>query len=171
MNYSKLTKPSLIELCKTNKIKNYSGKKKDDLIDLLKNLSLETKTDDKKELGQYYTTNYNYILQIFTIPELNCVVEPFVGIGNLIEFITSQKLDISKIIFECYDIVSTLPDTMIKKFNINFTQKNTLLEPPNYNNKFLITNPPFLAKNKTNNPENNHLFQKYNVDDLCKCLI
>jgi len=43
-------------------------------------------------------------------------------------------------------------------------KKDTLNNPPNYNNKFLITNPPHLARNKS-------IFNKYDVNDLYKCII
>lgn len=43
--------------------------------------------------------------------------------------------------------------------------QDTLMTPPDYTNKWVITNPPFLAKNKASNKE---LFNKYKLDDLYK---
>ena len=43
---------------------------------------------NKKNLGQFYTTNYKYILQNFQIPDgIENVIEPFVGNGDLINFL------------------------------------------------------------------------------------
>ena len=47
-------------------------------------------------------------------------------------------------------------------------KKDTILDPPNYNNKYLITNPPYLARNKS---KDKFVFNKYNVNDLYKCVI
>lgn len=42
------------------------------------------KSMDKKNLGQFYTTNYNYILQNLFIPEnTTTIIEPFCGSGEL----------------------------------------------------------------------------------------
>lgn len=109
----------------------------------------------KKLLGQFYTTNYEYILQGFYIPDnINNIIEPFAGNGDLINFINDNKY-----IIECYDI-EPKKDYIIKR--------DTLMNPPNYNNKFLITNPPYLARNKC---DDKSLFNKYDVNDLYKCLI
>ena len=47
-------------------------------------------------------------------------------------------------------------------------KKDTLNNPPDYNNKFLITNPPYLARNKS---KDKSIFNKYDVNDLYKCII
>ena len=42
----------------------------------------------KKALGQFYTTNNEYILQNITIPDdIVDIIEPFAGNGDLIAFI------------------------------------------------------------------------------------
>ena len=111
---------------------------------------------NKKDLGQFYTTNYSYILQNLKIPkkEKN-IIEPFAGQGDLLNFIEKED-DFS---IECYDIDPK------KEFII---KRDTLLNPPEYKDKFVITNPPYLARNKSDNKE---LFDKYNQNDLYKCLI
>lgn len=120
---------------------------------------------NKKSLGQFYTTNYEYILQGFKIPDgIKSIIEPFAGNGDLINFknlseslicpILKKKYDI-----ECYDIEPK------KKYIV---KRDTLKDPPDYNNKFLITNPPYLARNKS---KDKTLFDKYDVNDLYKCLI
>lgn len=106
----------------------------------------------KKELGQYYTTNYKYILKDLEIPKGVKIIEPFVGNGDLLKF-TSNKV-------ECFDINPNL--------NLEYTIRDTLLNPPIYKNKFVLTNPPYLAKNKS---KDKTLFNKYKTDDLYKCFL
>ena len=109
----------------------------------------------KKLLGQYYTTNYKYILQDFVIPTyVSNIIEPFAGNGDLLNFINKDKYQV-----ECYDIDPKQP---------YITKRDTILNPPIYNGKYIITNPPYLARNKSKNKE---YFDKYNVNDLYKCLI
>ena len=47
-------------------------------------------------------------------------------------------------------------------------KKDTLLNPPDYQGKFVITNPPYLARNKC---ADKTLFDKYQTNDLYKCFI
>lgn len=111
---------------------------------------------NKKELGQFYTTNYDYILQNFSIPpnEKN-IIEPFAGACHLLKFLDkSIKYDI-----ESYDIEPA--SDMV-------TERDTLNNPPSYKNKFILTNPPYLARNKTKSKK---LFDKYKTNDLYKCFI
>ena len=109
----------------------------------------------KKKLGQFYTTNYNYILQNISIPNnIKYIIEPFAGNGDLLNFIDKTKYNI-----ECYDI-DPKQDYIIKK--------DTLIDPPDFNNKYIITNPPYLARNKS---DEKILFNKYNTNDLYKCFI
>lgn len=111
----------------------------------------------KKNLGQYYTTNYKYILQNINIPDnINNIIEPFAGAGDLISYIKQYN---NKYSIESYDI-EPKKDYIIKR--------DTLLNPPSYNNKFVITNPPYLARNKS---KDKSLYDKYNINDLYKCFI
>lgn len=55
----------------------------------------------KKEFGQFYTTNYEYILENIKIPEtVFNIIEPFVGKGDLLKFIQDKQ----KYFIETYDI-------------------------------------------------------------------
>ena len=109
----------------------------------------------KKELGQYFTTNYNYILDGFYIPDdIEKVVEPFAGNGDLLDFIKKDS-----IIIECYDI---------EPKQCFITKRDTLNFPVDFKDKFILTNPPYLARNKTKNKE---LFDMYKTNDLYKCFI
>ena len=110
----------------------------------------------KQKLGQFYTTNYDYILQNLYIPEnIIKIIEPFAGNGDLLNFIKDKD----NYNIECYDI-EPKKDYII--------QKNTILDPPNFNKSFILTNPPYLARNKSNDKE---LFDKYKTNDLYKCFI
>ena len=110
----------------------------------------------KHELGQFYTTNYDYILQSCTIPNnVNEIIEPFAGNGDLLNFINNKK----KYTIEAYDIDPK--KSFIKK-------RDTLKNPPDYTNKFILTNPPYLARNKNKNKE---IYNLYNCNDLYKCFI
>ena len=107
----------------------------------------------KKKLGQFYTTNYKYILQNLNIPRtVKYIIEPFAGQGDLLKFVKNTKV-------ECYDIDP-------KKDSIK--RRDTLLDPPNYKNKFILTNPPYLARNKT---PYKAIFNKYGENDLYKCFM
>ena len=127
--------------------------------EILNNIKQKQRT--KQILGQFYTTHHEYILQNMKIPvSIINIIEPFTGNGDLISFIEKEQVsnNVSYNI-ECYDIEPT------KSFII---KQDTIKNPPNYNNKFLITNPPYLARNKC---ANKSLFDKYDVNDLYKCVI
>lgn len=108
---------------------------------------------DKRDLGQFYTTNYKYIFKNFKIPKIDTIIEPFAGKGDLLNFVPPG------IKIECFDIDPK------KNFII---KRDTLLDPPSFNNKFVITNPPYLARNKT---KNKTIFDKYGQNDLYKCFL
>lgn len=110
---------------------------------------------NKKSLGQYFTVRHGYILKNMTIPkEVKTVVEPFAGNGDLIPFIKEHKKQI-----ECYDIDPK------KDF---ITKKDTLKNPPDYFLKYIVTNPPYLARNKS---KSKFIFDFYNQNDLYKCFL
>lgn len=112
--------------------------------------------NNKTKYGQFYTTNYKYILSNMTIPSnIKHIIEPFTGKADLLNFITNKN----KYIIELYDIDPKYEGTI---------KRDTLKEPPNYKNKFVLTNPPYLARNKNNDKT---LYNKYNTNDLYKCFI
>lgn len=113
--------------------------------------------NNKKVFGQFFTTNYDYILQNIKIPDnIQNIIEPFTGNGDLLEFIKNHNKNYN---IECYDI-EPKKDFIIKQ--------DTLLNPPDYSNKFIITNPPYLARNKS---LNKIIYDKFNSNDLYKCFI
>lgn len=110
----------------------------------------------KKKLGQFYTTNYDYILQNLNIPDnVNNIIEPFCGEKDLLNFIKYKN----KYKIEIFDVEPKFKDII---------KKDTIKDPPNYKNKFILTNPPYLARNKS---KDKILFDKYDVNDLYKCFI
>lgn len=82
------------------------------------------------------------------IPKDAYVIEPFYGNGDLV-----KTFNVS----EFYDIDRE-----------DEHKRDTLLSPPDYKNKWVITNPPYLAKNKA---KDKTLFNKYPYDDLYKIAI
>jgi two-component sensor histidine kinase len=93
-----------------------------------------------------------------TIPsEIAQVIEPFAGNCDLLAFAGDIAL-------ELYDIAPKIEkygDTLI-------TVRDTLRNPPDYDGKFVLTNPPYLARNKSKDKE---LYDKYDCNDLYKCFI
>uniref|UniRef100_A0A6C0HI18 Uncharacterized protein n=1 Tax=viral metagenome TaxID=1070528 RepID=A0A6C0HI18_9ZZZZ len=120
--------------------------------------STSSNKTNKKTRGQFYTVNNSYILDGLSGPpsEARCVIEPFAGKGDLLEWV--EKLGITLPI-EAYDIEP-------KKEGI--IQRDTLQNPPDYGNAWILTNPPYLARNKCDKKE---IFDKYDTNDLYKCFI
>lgn len=162
MDYSKKTREELIAVCKEKGIKGYSGKKRDEIEALIKLPTsppqIAEESTNKKNKGQFYTTNSAYILDAMPLPPNNirCIIEPFAGKGDLLEWIEKSGC---KIRVEAYDIEP-------KKGGI--LQRDTLLNPPDYNDSWIITNPPYLARNKSGNKD---IYEMYDTNDLYKCFI
>jgi hypothetical protein len=110
--------------------------------------------NNKTKFGQFFTTNYEYILTGLKLPTNGVVIEPFVGGGDLLKALKNFNGVIEK-----YDI-DPKDDSVI--------HQDTLLNPPDLTDKFVLTNPPYLARNKN---EDKVLFDKYDVNDLYKCFI
>ena len=102
----------------------------------------------------HYTTESETICGnlVQYIPADAQLIEPFVGGGDLVQLFPNHTWD-------TYDI-----DTSTQAQNY----QDTLKSPPNYANKWVITNPPFLAKNKATDKT---IFNLYEVDDLYKAFI
>jgi len=106
--------------------------------------------NSKSKLGQFYTTNSDYILQGMSVPDNVKLIEPFVGQGDLVKWVGKE--------IEVYDIDP----------KVDAITQDTLLNPPNYKDKFVITNPPYLARNKS---ADKTLYDKYDMNDLYKIAI
>jgi hypothetical protein len=114
--------------------------------------------ENKKNRGQFYTTNSSYILDGFPAPPngIRCIIEPFAGKGDLIDWVKKTGCTAE---IEAYDI---------EPKNEGIQKRDTLLNPPDYNQTWIITNPPYLARNKSSNKE---LYDLYETNDLYKCFI
>jgi len=106
----------------------------------------------KKQLGQFYTKRAEYIvenlLKIYPIGSI--IIDPFAGENDLLNLVSNKHKIIG------YDIQP-------KKYNI--IKNDSLLNPISYNNKWIITNPPYLARNKN---KDKIIYDKYQVNDLYK---
>lgn len=102
---------------------------------------------------RHYTTKAEEICSnlVHYIPEDAQLIEPFVGDGDLLPLFPNHK-------WELYDFDN-------KGNNII---QDTLKIPPSYKNKWVITNPPYLAKNKA---QDKSIFNQYNTDDLYKATL
>ena len=106
------------------------------------------------ERTRHYTTRSEEICSnlLKYIPSNAKLIEPFVGGGDLKNLFPSHS-------WELYDIDESIE---------NAIHQDTLAEPPNYKDKWVITNPPYLARNKALDKT---LFDKYGLDDLYKIAI
>jgi len=109
----------------------------------------------KKELAQFYTTKYAYIFQGLDIPMGSRVIEPFSGTGQLCVWAATKGF---------YDVETYDLDPKTERAET----RDSILNPPNYKDKFVVTNPPFLALNKTDAKEP---FEKWKTNDLYKCFV
>lgn len=123
-------------------------------------------TTKKAQLGQFMTTNSQLILQGINIPsDFNGkYIEPFAGKGDLVKYLTDKQIDYNQI--ECYDIDTTQFDSIQ---TVSIYYRDTLLNPIQFDKEmFIITNPPYLARNKSKDKE---IFDLYKQNDLYKCFI
>ena len=111
----------------------------------------------KQKLGQFFTTHSNYILQNFELPKnIEHIIEPFAGNKDLVKFIEEKNYTNQ---ISLYDIDPKHNDII---------KRDTLSYPPEFENSYIITNPPYLARNKNSNKE---LYNQYDTNDLYKCFI
>ena len=101
----------------------------------------------KHNLGQFYSTNVEHILEGMAIPDGAAVIEPFAGNMDLVRWSKLENV-------EMYDIAPLHECT---------TRRDTLLDPPDYEGKFILTNPPY--RSRANNPDKT-IYDKYGTVDL-----
>ena len=121
--------------------------------------------NDKKKYSQFYSKNtkelFNNIIDLF-LNDYNkniSIIEPCCGEGDIIKFLKTKNINN----FELYDI----------KPKYENTQKlDTILNQIDLNNKYIITNPPYTAKNKLTKEQKN-LYKDYlnDIDDLYQIYI
>ena len=109
----------------------------------------------KQQLGQFFTTNSEYILQnLGKYIKGKEAVDPFAGNGDLIEW--AKKNGAKRI--EGFDVDKKLVDNKIVFYN------DSILNPKKY--KFILTNPPYLNINKADNLIKGKYFNKGGFEDL-----
>ena len=107
---------------------------------------------NKQNLGQFFTTNSNYILEGFEKYILNKnITDPFCGNQDLMNWALKNK---AKSVIG-YDIDKQYINNKTTFYN------DSLTNPLNYD--FVLTNPPYLYKNKT---KNNKIFKNTKNTDL-----
>ena len=114
--------------------------------------------EHKQKKGQFYTVRSSYVLDTISGPPLDsrCVIEPFAGKGDLLDWLRRNHCLLP---IEAYDIEPKRNDIV---------RRDTLLDPPLYTDAWIVTNPPYLARNKCAEKE---IFNKYETNDLYKCFI
>ena len=101
----------------------------------------------KKQLGQFFTTNSDYILQGFEkFIKGKEIVDPFVGSKDLIFWADKNKAKKIK----GFDCDKNLVDDEKVFYN------DSINNPEEY--KFILTNPPYLHKNKADTKTKNDFF-------------
>jgi len=115
-------------------------------------------TSRKAQLGQFMTTNSEYIFRGMTIPRFKGrFIEPFAGNGDLVDFLVAHKVNRSRI--DCYDI---------EPKHKYIQRRDSLMNPFDYTGCYVITNPPYLARNKS---DDKTIFDEYGLNDLYKCFL
>lgn len=124
----------------------------------MENETNHTAKKEKKRKGQFYTVNSLYILDGLCMPPKTAksIIEPFAGKGDLLEWLVQNK---NTHPIHMYDIDPQCEGVI---------QRDTLMDPPQYKDSWILTNPPYLARNKCSQKE---IFDKYNTNDLYKCFI
>ena len=109
----------------------------------------------KQALGQFYTTNSDYILAGYEeLVKDKIVVDPFAGGGDLLEW--SIRNGAKSVV--AYDLQPNYPNTI---------QNDSLNNPPSYKDMMVVTNPPYLAKNKCKGDKS--VYDKWEQNDYYKC--
>ena len=110
--------------------------------------------DHQHALGQHYSIKAEQLLHgMHRPPPGSIVIEPFAGQGDLLQWLGSGYINVS------FDLEPKAPGIL---------RRNTLLDAPRYAGSYVLTNPPWLAKNKS---EDKTIFDRYGTDDLYKCFL
>ncbi len=112
----------------------------------------------KKQLGQFFTSNSDYILQgMEGFLQDKEVIDPFAGGGDLLDWVNKNKC--KKVIG--FDVDQKLVDNKTVLFN------DSLNNPQKY--KFVLTNPPYLHKNKADIETKEKFFSgKHEIFEMLK---
>ena len=108
----------------------------------------------KQALGQFFSTNVRELLEGFELPRDVPYVELCAGALDLVFYAGAERFG-----DRIYDVDPT---------HSSITKRDTLLNPVSLVGKFLMLNPPYLAKKKATDKR---AFAKYGQDDLYKCYV
>lgn len=110
----------------------------------------------KQKLGQFFTTNSEYIIGnlVDIIQDNSKVIDPFAGDWDLLKCVDKPTIELCG-----FDI---------EPRNEKTVKQDTLKYPPSYTGCWIVTNPPYLGKNKC---ENKEIFEQYKTDDLYKAAL
>lgn len=109
------------------------------VVFLSNDIEIYDKRSQQKEHQKFFSTNENLISEemIAEVKPDDVIIEPFVGNGDLL-----KNFDLKTQVVKTYDIETPVYTEFL--FERKDTLKNNVLEE----GCFVITNPPFLAKNK-----------------------
>jgi hypothetical protein len=117
-------------------------------------------TTGKQYNGQYFTTNAERILSGWeNLVSTKRCIDPFCGGYDLLDWCKSNGASS----VEGYDIDLTNSDNRA-------TYRNSLIDVPDFTGKFLVSNPPFLARNKCRSGDTTP-YDKWGQSDYYKCHI
>ncbi|MBL7155207.1 MAG: hypothetical protein ISS88_01740 [Candidatus Portnoybacteria bacterium] len=112
-------------------------------------------TNQKRQFGQFFTKNSDYILQgLSKYVKDKEVIDPFAGGQDLISWAKNQG--VKKI--EGFDIDSKYIDNKV------VFENDSINSPERY--KFVLTNPPYLNINKADKNIKNKYFNSFDFEDL-----
>ena len=133
----------------------------DELTRNLEQLTVST----KQRLGQFFTVEHDHILDGLgaSLGTPSVVIEPCAGECHLIQWLRKKGYHGP---VEAYDIDPKPP--VEDSLDCAVQQRDTLLDPPEYTNKFILSNMPYLARNKC---VDKTAFDRYHTNDLFKCYL
>ena len=116
--------------------------------------------DQKTKLGQFYTKNAHHIIGNL-VPDLPIgqivIIDPFAGEGDLRDEILKQRNAPTH--FRLYDIDPK---------GAGVERRDSLLNPVDYRGLWVVTNPPYRARNKS---ADKTAYDKWGVSDLYKACV
>lgn len=152
MDYSKKSCKELIEICKEKGIKGYSGKKKEDVINLIMNNDSSNDLIDvknKKELGQYFTISDE--LQRFVFEKVkyktSCLLEPSFGAGHLLKKFKEYDSNYPMV---CYELDKSIKPVITFNKNQKLVYGDFTVQTITSKFRTIIGNPPYVKQKSGN---------------------
>ena len=106
-------------------------------------------------MGQFFTKNSDTILSGFEeIVRGRDVIDPFAGEHDLLKWAARNGCSS----FLGYDLDPKIPGTI---------QNDSIFNPPDYTGRIVLTNPPYLSKNKCKTDKS--VYERWGQNDLYKC--